>query len=314
MRPVTLTQYVAAPRSSAPPEPDAAGAPTRAAPPPLPTVTVRFRSYANAENRGYGEPTPAQLGDAGTYRKNTRMTIPAPAPADTAPAPAKQKNTVGLVALIVGGVAFICAVIPVLSFIAWAPAIAAIVLGIIGLVKKNRTRGLAWAGLALGVVAWIVAIAVSIATLAGAASSISQSIESSAPIAASPAPAITEEAAVAETPVETTAPVQSAAPAPAAPELTMGQRNAVAKAKDYLSLTAFSRSGLAKQLEFEGFATADAEFAVDNISADWNVQAEKKAKEYLDLTSFSRDSLIQQLTFEGFTQEQAEHGATAAGY
>jgi hypothetical protein len=94
----------------------------------------------------------------------------------------------------------------------------------------------------------------------------------------------------------------------------MGQRNAVAKAKDYLSLTAFSRSGLVKQLEFEGFATADAEFAVDNIAADWNVQAEKKAKEYLDLTSFSRDSLVQQLTFEGFTQEQAEHGATAAGY
>lgn len=241
------------------------------------------------------------------------MTVPAPAPAPVAPVNPKQKSPLGLAALITGGVAFIFAVIPVLSFIAWLPALAAIILGIIGLVQKNRRRGFAWAGIALGVVAWIVAIAVSIATFAGAASSISESIESSAPIAASPAPVVTEEAAVAE-PAETTAPAQSAAPAPATPDLTMGQRNAVAKAKDYLSLTAFSRSGLVKQLEFEGFATADAEFAVDNIAADWNVQAEKKAKEYLDLTSFSRDSLVQQLTFEGFTQEQAEHGATAAGY
>lgn len=241
------------------------------------------------------------------------MTVPAPAPAPVAPVNPKQKSPLGLAALITGGVAFIFAVIPVLSFIAWLPALAAIILGIIGLVQKNRRRGFAWAGIALGVVAWIVAIAVSIATFAGAASSISESIESSSPIAASPAPVVTEEAAVAE-PAETTAPAQSAAPAPATPDLTMGQRNAVAKAKDYLSLTAFSRSGLVKQLEFEGFATADAEFAVDNIAADWNVQAEKKAKEYLDLTSFSRDSLVQQLTFEGFTQEQAEHGATAAGY
>ncbi|WP_295837327.1 Ltp family lipoprotein [uncultured Microbacterium sp.] len=238
------------------------------------------------------------------------MTIPAPAPVDT-PAAAKQKNPVGLAALIVGGVAFIFAVIPVLSFIAWAPAIAAIVLGIIGLVKKNRTRGLAWAGLALGVVAWIVAIAVSIATFAGAASSISESIEPAAPVA----PVATPATEVTEAPVATEAPAAEATPAaPAAPELTMGQRNAVAKGENYLSFTAFSRSGLIEQLQFEGFDAADAEFAVDKIAPDWNVQAEKKAKTYLDMSSFSRDGLIEQLVFEGFTQEQAEHGATANGY
>lgn len=239
------------------------------------------------------------------------MTIPAPAPVDT-PAAAKQKSRVGLAAVIVGGVAFVFAVIPVLSFIAWAPAIAAIVLGIIGLIKKNRTRGLAWAGLALGVVAWVVAIAVSIATFAGAASSISESIESAPPVApvATPATEVTEAA-----PVATEEPAAEATPvAPAAPDLTMGQRNAVAKGENYLSFTAFSRSGLIEQLQFEGFDAADAEFAVDTIAPDWNVQAEKKAKTYLDMTSFSREGLVEQLVFEGFTQEQAEHGATANGY
>ena len=98
------------------------------------------------------------------------------------------------------------------------------------------------------------------------------------------------------------------------PQLTMGQQNAIAKAESYLAYTAFSRSGLIDQLEFEGFDTADAEFAVDNIEVDWNEQAALKAESYLEYTSFSRDGLIEQLLFEGFSQEQAEHGVSAVGY
>ncbi|MBW0119566.1 Ltp family lipoprotein, partial [Pseudonocardia abyssalis] len=76
---------------------------------------------------------------------------------------------------------------------------------------------------------------------------------------------------------------------------------------------AFSRSGLIKQLEFEGFSTADATFAVDTVDVDWMVQAEKSAQSYLDFTSFSRSGLIDQLEFEGFTSEQARHGADSVG-
>lgn len=94
---------------------------------------------------------------------------------------------------------------------------------------------------------------------------------------------------------------------------TPGQRNAKSKAEEYLSLSAFSRSGLIKQLEFEKFSAADATWAVDHLTADWNAQAAAKAKEYLDNSSFSRGSLIDQLEFEGFTPEQAAYGATKAG-
>lgn len=97
-------------------------------------------------------------------------------------------------------------------------------------------------------------------------------------------------------------------------EMTMGQKNAMSKAKDYLEYSAFSYSGLIEQLEFEGFSTEDATFAVDRCGADWNEQAAQKAKDYLDYSSFSRDSLIEQLEFEGFTTEQAEYGVTAVGY
>jgi hypothetical protein len=92
-----------------------------------------------------------------------------------------------------------------------------------------------------------------------------------------------------------------------------GQDNAERKAAEYLDFTAFSRTGLIKQLKFEGFNEADATHGVDSLNADWNEQAAKKAAEYLDFQSFSRDGLVDQLVFEGFTPEQAEHGVSTTG-
>ena len=98
----------------------------------------------------------------------------------------KQKNGVGLAALIVGIVAFVFAIIPFVSFIAWLPALAAIVLGIIGLVLKNRRRAFAWTGLGLGIVAWIIAIVVSFASLAGVAGAVNESIEQNSIVPVAP--------------------------------------------------------------------------------------------------------------------------------
>ncbi len=98
------------------------------------------------------------------------------------------------------------------------------------------------------------------------------------------------------------------------PSTTMGQRNALAKAKDYLSIMAFSYSGLIDQLEYEGYTTEEATYGADNCGADWNEQAAKKAQDYIDLMAFSKQGLIDQLKYEGFTQAQAEYGAAAVGY
>jgi hypothetical protein len=94
---------------------------------------------------------------------------------------------------------------------------------------------------------------------------------------------------------------------------TVSQRNAVKAAKSYLSIMAFSRTSLIKQLEFEKYSTADATYGVDAQNADWNAQAAKSAKSYLELMAFSRTSLIDQLLYEGFTQEQAEYGVGTTG-
>lgn len=97
-------------------------------------------------------------------------------------------------------------------------------------------------------------------------------------------------------------------------EPTTGEKNAVKEAKSYLDYSAFSRSGLIKQLEFEGFSTEEATYAVDHVTVDWNEQAAKKAKSYLSFRAFSRSGLISQLEFEGFTAEEAEYGVSQNGY
>lgn len=95
---------------------------------------------------------------------------------------------------------------------------------------------------------------------------------------------------------------------------TMGQKNALVKALQYLEYGGFSYNSLVDQLEFEQFSEEDAIFAADHCGADWNEQAAMKAKSYLDHFAFSRDQLIDQLESEGFTESQAEYGVQAVGY
>ena len=94
---------------------------------------------------------------------------------------------------------------------------------------------------------------------------------------------------------------------------TVSQQNARQSARDYLSFTAFSRTGLIEQLEYEGYSTADATYGVDSLNVDWNDQAAKSAAQYLEFTSFSRAGLIDQLVYEGFTPAQAQYGVSQTG-
>lgn len=94
---------------------------------------------------------------------------------------------------------------------------------------------------------------------------------------------------------------------------TLAQKNAVKKAQTYLDFSAFSKSGLIKQLEYEEFSKEDATYAVNKIKVDWKEQAYKKAQTYLEFSSFSRNSLIKQLEFEGFSKEEAEYAVDKIG-
>lgn len=91
-----------------------------------------------------------------------------------------------------------------------------------------------------------------------------------------------------------------------------GKKNALAQANSYLNAMAFSYTGLREQLEYEGYSTEEATYAVDNCGAHWSEQAVRKAEEYLNSMSFSKSGLIEQLEYEGFTHDQAVYGANQA--
>ena len=97
-------------------------------------------------------------------------------------------------------------------------------------------------------------------------------------------------------------------------EVTLGMSNALQSARNYLRVLAFSYTGLMEQLEYEGYSSEEATYAVDNCGADWYEQAVAKAEDYLSVLSFSRSGLINQLEYDGFTSEQAEYAADAVGY
>ena len=94
---------------------------------------------------------------------------------------------------------------------------------------------------------------------------------------------------------------------------SVSQSNARESALSYVNYSAFSRTGLIKQLEYEGFSRSDATYGTDALNADWNEQAALSAQSYLDYSSFSRSGLIDQLIYEGFTKSQATYGVNAVG-
>ncbi len=93
---------------------------------------------------------------------------------------------------------------------------------------------------------------------------------------------------------------------------TVGERMALSSAKNYLRTMGFSKKGLIRQLEFEGYSTTEATYAVNNCGANWNEQAVRVAKNYLNTMGFSKQGLIDQLIFEGFTDDEATYGANNA--
>ena len=75
----------------------------------------------------------------------------------------------------------------------------------------------------------------------------------------------------------------------------------------------YSREGLIKELEYQGYLAEDAAVAVDDINVSWGNQAKNMAKNYLRLDAFSKAGLIHQLEEEGFSHEEATYGVNYCG-
>ena len=89
-------------------------------------------------------------------------------------------------------------------------------------------------------------------------------------------------------------------------------RKALKSAENYSKTLHMSKQGIYDQLtsEFEGFSPEAAQYAIDNIQADWNANALAKAKEYEKTLNMSDEAIRDQLVSEygeKFTQEEADY-------
>lgn len=94
-------------------------------------------------------------------------------------------------------------------------------------------------------------------------------------------------------------------------EPTTEEKNALRKAESYSSTMHMSKKGIYNQLtsQFEGFSKSTAQYAIDNIEANWNENALEKAKSYQTTMNMSKKAIYNQLisTFEGFTKSEAQY-------
>ena len=89
--------------------------------------------------------------------------------------------------------------------------------------------------------------------------------------------------------------------------------SALHKAKTYSDTMHMSKQGIYDQLTSEygeKFPADAAQYAIDNIDADWNANALAKAKEYQETLSMSKQAIYDQLISEygeKFTPEEAQY-------
>ncbi|WP_022881158.1 Ltp family lipoprotein [Gryllotalpicola ginsengisoli] len=246
-----------------------------------------------------------------------------------APEPKKSKAVLGTWAVVLGVVGIVFALIPHAAGFGIFLAAVGILLGGIGLLRKGRRVR---AGTGLSIVALILGI-VFLNVYSGEAASDSQTdAAATGASAASAAPAAEESGSAAESGTSSAPKATSAAKATSAPKATSAAKKAKASgtASQLQALTAaeaylssgmgFSEQGLIDQLSSSsgnGFAAADAQWAVANSGADWNDQAVTSAKSYLSSgMGFSEQGLTDQLTSSAgskFTAAQAQYAVAHSG-
>lgn len=97
------------------------------------------------------------------------------------------------------------------------------------------------------------------------------------------------------------------------PDVPTEYKSALKKAKSYSDMMHMSKAGLYDQLTSEygeQFTPEAAQYAVDNLDADWKANALAKAESYSDMMHMSKAGIYDQLISEygeQFTEEEAQY-------
>lgn len=208
-----------------------------------------------------------------------------------------------LSALLVGIGAFLFGLVPVFGALV---GIAAVVLGILA-VRKLQSKGLAIAGIVLGGLAILSSVGVTVG-LGAAVNNSSLDTPAVVAPAATPKPEETTETKSTPEPAKVTE-----TPKPVAPVVPVEFKSALTKAASYSELMHMSKQGIYDQLTSEygeQFSPEAGQYAIDNLQADWSLNALEKAKEYQNEMAMSPAAIHDQLTSaygEKFTAAEADY-------
>jgi hypothetical protein len=114
------------------------------------------------------------------------------------------------------------------------------------------------------------------------------------------------------TPAPTATPTQAPTPTPT-PQVSAEYKSALSQGTSYANTMHMSKQGVYDQLvsQYGGqFSAAAAQYAIDNVQADWNANALAKAKDYQDTMHLSPSAIHDQLTSangEKFTKAEADY-------
>jgi len=171
------------------------------------------------------------------------------------------------------------------------------------LAKEPKSRGKYWAISAAVIVALLIFSSISNAINGTrTTSSRDENVGNGASSIDTPAPSPAK--------TELPTPVQTKAPEPKIPS---EYKSALKQAQDYSDLLHLSKAGLYDQLvsEYGGqFSAEAAQYAIDNVKADWNANALAQAVDYQNSLSLSPSAIRDQLTSEyggKFLPEEADY-------
>ena len=204
-----------------------------------------------------------------------------------------------LAALIVGIAAFLFGLLPVFGALV---GVTAVVLGFVA-ISKNQSKGMAIAGIVLGGLATLT----SMGTTLGLGAVVSNVSDNRTPSSISQ-PADDSDAMESDKEEAEETEVEEEAP-----EVPAEFESALTKAENYSELMHMSKAGIYDQLTSEygeQFSPEAAQYAIDNMDADWNANALAKAKSYQELMAMSPEAIRDQLTSEygeKFTAEEADY-------
>ena len=231
--------------------------------------------------------------------------------------PPLARSGMAVAGLVLGIIALLTSFLPIINNVAFLLALLGLVFSIVGLVGvirgKKVGKGMTIAATVLNVLSIVIVLATQ-AMFGAALGEASKSIDESA-VSAGNAYVSTDDSSAdkeesADSPSGTSSDVNAVEDGAGVPA---EYESALKKAQSYSDMMHMSKAGLYDQLTSEygeQFSAEAAQYAVDNVNADWNANALEKARSYQETMSMSPEAIRDQLTSEygeQFTQEEADY-------